>query len=251
MRGAARGSRLVFPPVVCKARMVDVPARPGDVLAQPTRARLFALLGERRRPASTDELAELLELHPNGVRVHLERLHEVGLVLRERERRARGRPRDTWVISPDAQPGGDPPTGYAELARWLVRSMTMAGNGVRHAEAAGRQIGRELAPADATTSSEQQMHDVLAALGFQPERRRESDERLTYCLRNCPYREAVHERQPLVCGLHRGLTRGLLDVIDPTTKLVGFVPKDPDTAGCLIETRGPLAALAPGDVEQD
>jgi predicted ArsR family transcriptional regulator len=50
------------------------------------------------------------------VRTHLERLREVGLVSRELERLARGRPPDSWMISPHAQPGGDPPTGYAELA---------------------------------------------------------------------------------------------------------------------------------------
>ena len=52
------------------------------------------------------------------------------------------------------------------------------------------------------------------------------------------------QRQPLVCGLHRGLTRGMLDALDPKTKLVGFVPKDPDAAGCLIELRGRMAAEA-------
>lgn len=36
----------------------------------------------------------------------------------------------------------------------------------------------------------------------------------------------------------------MLDVLDPKTKLVGFVPKDPDTAGCLIELRGRMAADA-------
>ena len=54
----------------------------------------------------------------------------------------------------------------------------------------------------------------------------------------------MRERQPLVCGLHRGITRGLLDALDPNTKLVGFVPKDPEFAGCLIELRGPMAAEA-------
>jgi predicted ArsR family transcriptional regulator len=238
---------MVFPRPVCETERVDVPTRPGDALAQPTRARLFGLLNELRRPASTDELAELLELHPNGIRVHLDRMHEAGLVQRRAERRGRGRPRDVWSISPDAQPGGDPPTGYAELARWLVKSLTMGGTGVRDVEAAGRQIGRELARDGAAADGEQRLHDILVTLGFQPERRRESEDRLTYCLRNCPYREAVRERQPLVCGLHRGMTRGLLDVIEPKTKLVGFVPKDPDSAGCLIETRGPLAAQAPGE----
>src|SRR3954452_9716960 len=223
---------------------MDVPTRPGDVLAQATRARLFARLSELRRPASTEELADELELHPNGIRMHLERLHEVGLVVREREQRARGRPRDAWAISPEAQPGGDPPTGYAELSRWLVRSLASGSARVRDVEATGRQIGRELALVDADGTAEPRMHVVLVALGFQPERAACAEDRLTYVLRNCPYREAVRERQPLVCGLHRGMTRGMLDVLDPKTKLVGFVPKDPDAAGCLIELRGRMAAEA-------
>ena len=221
---------------------MDIRTRPGDVLAQPTRARLFALLSELRRPASTEELAARLELHHNGVRTHLERLHELGLVSRERERQARGRPRDTWGISAEAQPGGDPPTGYAQLARWLVRALSSGNTRVRDVEATGRQIGRELAPTGADRAAEQRMHDVLVALGFQPEREPVADDRLTYRLRNCPYRDVVRERQPLVCGLHRGLTRGMLDALDPKTKLVGFVPRDPDAAGCLIELRGRMAA---------
>lgn len=214
------------------------------MLAQATRARLFALLSDLRRPAATEELAERLGLHPNGVRTHLERLHDAGLLSRERERLARGRPRDAWVISPDAQPGGDPPTGYAELSRWLLRSLASGSTRVRDVEAIGRQIGRELAPGDPDVTAEQRMHGVLVALGFQPAREPIADDRLTYRLRNCPYREAVRERQPLVCGLHRGLTRGMLDTLDPKTKLVGFVPKDPDAAGCLIELRGRMAAQA-------
>ena len=223
---------------------MDVPSRPGDALAQPTRARLFALLSELRRPAPTEELAEHLGLHPNGVRNHLERLCEVGLVSRQRERLARGRPRDSWVISPHAQPGGDPPTAYAELARWLVRSLVSESARVGDVEATGRRIGRELGATKTDATGEQRLHEVLAALGFQPLREPAGDDRLTYRLRNCPYREAVRERQPLVCGLHRGITRGLLDVLDPETKLVGFEPKDPDTAGCLIQLRGPMAGEA-------
>jgi predicted ArsR family transcriptional regulator len=223
---------------------VDVPTRPGDALAQPTRARLFALLAELRRPAHTEELAERLGLHPNGGRTHLERLLEAGLLVRERERQARGRPRDAWALSPDAQPGGDPPTAYADLARWLVRSLVAGRARVGDVEAAGRRIGREVASADPDVPGERRMHDALVALGFQPSREPAAPDRLTYRLRNCPYRDAVRERQPLVCGLHRGLTRGMLDAIDPATRLEGFVPHDPDEAGCLIELRGPMAAEA-------
>jgi predicted ArsR family transcriptional regulator len=222
---------------------VDLSSRPGDVLAQPTRARLFALLNELRRPAPTEELAERLGLHPNGVRNHLERLRAAGLLTRERERQARGRPRDAWAISANAQPGGEPPTAYAELARWLVRSLEAEGAGEPGVEAVGRQIGREIA-ANGGVGGEQHMHDALAALGFQPVRDEVRGDCLVYRLRNCPYRDAVREQQPLVCGLHRGMTRGMLDTLDPETELAGFVPKDPDVAGCLIELRGPMAAQA-------
>lgn len=219
---------------------MDVPRIPGDVLAQRTRARLFARLGELRRPASTDELARALGLHRNGVRMHLERLAEAGLVVRERERRPTGRPRDAWVLNPNAQPGGDPPTAYADLGRWLVRSISTTKTRVRDVESAGREIGRELG-AEGSTPTADGMREVLGALGFQPTSKIDRKGTLTYTLANCPYREAVREDQTVVCALHRGLTRGLLDEMSPRTKLVGFVPKDPYTAGCLIQLKGPLA----------
>ncbi len=219
---------------------MDLPIRPDDALAQPTRARLFTVLEELRRPASTDDLAERLELHPNGVRVHLERLREAGLVARERTRQGRGRPRDMWTVAPDARPGGDPPTAYADLGRWLARAIAPGKTRLRAVENTGREIGRDLAP-EGGGSVEEKMHATLISLGFQPERELDPEGQLTYRLRNCPYRDAVRENQPVVCTLHRGITRGLLDTIAPETKLAGFVPRDPDTAGCLIELRGELA----------
>jgi predicted ArsR family transcriptional regulator len=125
-----------------------------------------------------------------------------------------------------------------------LRSLVSESARVRDVEATGRQIGRELALNNADVTGERRMHEVLAALGFQPQRESVAGDRLTYRLRNCPYREAVHERQQLVCGLHRGITRGILDALDPKTKLVDFVPKNPDTAGCLIQLRGRMAAEA-------
>jgi predicted ArsR family transcriptional regulator len=221
---------------------VDVPRAHDDALAQPTRARLFELLTGLRRAAGTDELARQLGLHPNGVRAHLERLEAAGLVVRARERvpNARGRPRDAWSISPDAEPGGAAPTAYADLGRWLVRAISSSGLGVRDVEAAGRQIGRELAPSHSAESPEERIHGVLVAMGFKPRRRLDAGSTLTYCLENCPYRVAVRERQAVVCGLHRGMTRGLLDAVAPQTRLTAFVPKDPDAAGCEITVRGPL-----------
>jgi predicted ArsR family transcriptional regulator len=208
-----------------------------DALSQPTRARLFALLGELRRPAGTVELAARLDLHPNGVRVHLDRLESAGLIARDRARQPRGRPRDAWTIAPEARPGGDSPRAYADLVRWLARAMRSRQRSLRAVEATGREIGQELAPREGA-SSEQALETTLIALGFQPRVQTREDDRLTICLRNCPYRDAVRENQSVVCTLHRGITRGLLDVLDPDARLASFVPRDPDDAGCLIELSG-------------
>ena len=211
-----------------------------DVLAQPTRGRLFSLLGELKRPASTEELADELGLHPNGVRAHLERLREAKLVARARAPRPRGRPRDEWSIASGARPGGDPPQAYADLGRWLASAIPARPSRLREVESAGRQIGRDLAPT-AVMSPDVAMRSTLSALGFQPEVNT-SEGKLMCTLGNCPYRDAVRQNQEVVCTLHRGITRGLLDVIDPKAKLESFVPRDPDDAGCLIEIRGLSAA---------
>jgi predicted ArsR family transcriptional regulator len=82
------------------------------------------------------------------------------------------------------------------------------------------------------------MGRTLTALGFAPQRQRGELGRVVYRLGSCPYREAVRENQQVVCTLHRGLTRGLLDEIEPSARLTKFVPEDPDRAGCLIEVEG-------------
>ncbi len=226
---------------------MDLPTRPDDVLAQPTRARLFEALSRLRRPAGTEELAAELQLHPNGVRIHLDRLREAGLVVRERIRQTVGRPRDMWSISPEARPGGAPPSAYADLGRWLTRVIEPGRTSPRAIETRGREIGRDLAPDGKVGSAEEQMRTALASLGFQPERDIDPARGLTYRLCNCPYRDVARESRQVVCTLHRGVTRGLLDVIAPTTRLTAFVPQDPDAAGCLIELQGGLAdEVAPG-----
>jgi predicted ArsR family transcriptional regulator len=219
--------------------VIDPPARvdPDDPLSQPTRGRLFALLGELKRPATTAELAERLELHPNGVRLHLERLERAALVERANLRRGPGRPPDAWTIAADARPGGEPPRAYHDLARWLARAIQARSTSLPSVEHTARQIGRELAPSDATADAGT-LHTTLTALGFQPAIAREEDDRVTICLRNCPCRDAVHENQPAICTLHKGITDGLLDIFEPGATLAAFTPHDPDQAGCVIDVRG-------------
>jgi predicted ArsR family transcriptional regulator len=210
---------------------------PGDVLAQPTRARLFAALGELKRPAGTVELAERVDMHPNGVRIHLERMEQAGLVQRAQVRDRRGRPPDAWTIATHAQPGGTNPRGYQDLGRWLARALQARPRGLRGIENTGREIGREIAPRD-VASEASVLEASLTALGFQPTVQARDADSATYCLGNCPYRDAVRENQPAVCALHKGITRGLLDALAPGASLSNFVPHDPDDAGCIIEVGG-------------
>jgi predicted ArsR family transcriptional regulator len=207
------------------------------VLAQPTRRRLFALLSDLGGSASTDELAERLALHPNGVRTHLQRMRDAGLVRHRRAPRPRGRPRDEWAIAPTARPGGDPPHAYGALARWLARTIPATPARLREVEATGREIGHELT-SPAATAPEQAVGDLLAALGFQPRIDPRPQGRLSCRLGNCPYRDSVRVNQDVICTLHRGLTRGLLDQLAPTATLTRFVPHDPDRAGCEIDIEG-------------
>jgi predicted ArsR family transcriptional regulator len=222
---------------VKKLAGVDLPNGHGDdVLVQSTRRRLFALLTELGGAASTGELAERLGLHPNGVRVHLQRMRDAGLVVRRPVAGPRGRPRDEWTISRSARPGGAAPHAYQALARWLARAIPATPPRIAEVEATGRDIGRELA--SPTASAPEAIGDLMTALGFQPDIDQPSPARLSCVLRNCPYRDSVRENQPVICGLHRGLMQGLLDRVAPAATLERFVPHDPDRAGCEVEIDG-------------
>lgn len=215
---------------------MELPEPAENPLAQPTRAQIFAFLVDRRGQAGTEEIAAHFGLHPNGVRRHLERLEEGGFVVRCRVRQGQGRPRDNWAVSPDAHPGGHRPRAYADLARWLSRAIPATPTRMRELERAGHEIGRELAPEPGGDPIEA-FRDTFAALGFQPDLEVKSEGGFACTLGNCPYRDSVKENPDIVCILHRGITAGILDELDPRAELVRFEPRDPESAGCLVEVR--------------
>jgi predicted ArsR family transcriptional regulator len=214
---------------------MDLPVPAEDALAQPTRAQIFSFLVERRSPAGTEEVAEHFGLHPNGIRRHLERLLEGGFVTRSRIRAGQGRPRDSWAVSPDAQPGGQRPRAYSDLAGWLARAIPADAARLREVELAGEEIGAALAPSSSGDPA-RDLADALAALGFEPTLSRQEGG-FSCRLGNCPYRDSVRENQAVVCGLHRGITAAILARLDPAAELAEFEPRDPERAGCLIGVR--------------
>jgi predicted ArsR family transcriptional regulator len=219
------------------------PIASDDVLAQSIRARLFQALARLRRPATTQELAAQVGRHPNSVRVQLQRLADAGLLERRDVAQPRGRPRQEWVIAAAARPSGRRPQALEQLSRWLARAAG-TGGGLQDIEAAGREIGREIAPERRDRPVAQALQDSLAALGFAPVCHPGDGADVRYVLANCPYRDAVAENQPVVCALHRGMTSGLLDRLDRGARLTGFLPKDPYRAGCVVDVT--LAPAVPG-----
>jgi predicted ArsR family transcriptional regulator len=217
-----------------------------ELLADRSRARLFALLADRARPATTSELAETMQLHPNGVRRHLGALQAAGLVTRAHTEGGRGRPADTWMAVPGTAAGPHAASAYRELARWLARAIAGGATDPDAIRAVGRVIGRELA-ADEEADDEEAEHGLddgalagaLASMGFAPQPMATTNGRTALRLDNCPYCDAVRENQPAICGLHRGITEGLLDVLAPEAELTRFVAEDPRSAGCLIEITEP------------
>lgn len=216
---------------------MDLPLPTDDALAQPTRAQIFAFLVDSRSSATTEEVAKHFDLHPNGVRRHLERLLEGGFVTRDRVQDGPGRPRDRWTISPDAHPGGRNPRGYAQLATWLARAIPASGGRLREVERTGEEIGRELAPPGSEDTAAD-LQRAFSALGFRPSVEG-SEGGFTCTLRNCPYRDSVRANSDVVCRLHRGITAGLLSVLEPEAELVEFEPHDPERAGCRVRVELP------------
>jgi predicted ArsR family transcriptional regulator len=213
-------------------------ADPPHALAQPTRARLFAALAELKAPTTTADLARRLGLHPNGVRRQLERLHEVGLVERRLARGHRGRPRDVWSVSAGAPPA--PYTeeeSYLELARWLARAIPSRPGRAEEIREAGRRIGHDLAP-DQSGDPSAAFMAVLRRLGFQPSVEDSDGSRSLCRLGNCPYAQSVKENPEIICTLHRGITEGLLERLEPGAHLTHFAARDPDQAGCELEIEG-------------
>lgn len=207
----------------------------GELLNQPTRARLFQLLGELRRAATTQELAASLGLNPNGVRCHLERMAQAGLLERRQRRGGRGRPADLWQLPPHLQGVATSSPLSRRLGVWLAQAVAPTQQNLSAVEEEGRRVGVRLA-ATAGGQGREGLLATLTALGFAPiEESKEGAVCIT--LRNCPFREAALANGPLVCSFHRGITQGLLYSLWSKARLDGFHPAEPRQAGCRVELR--------------
>lgn len=183
-------------------------------LGDETRYSLYRELAGSTAPRRASDLAEALGLHPNTVRLHLERLREAGLVEVEALHRGTvGRPQHRYSLAPGAPGLGFDPPAHVLLAGLLAALAESAGADPAAARTTGKAWGRgaaERAPRRATLVA---LADQLDALGFdpaaEPVETRAGSTRIEFL--HCPFRELAEAYPDLVCNLHRGICEGVAE----------------------------------------
>lgn len=215
-------------------------------LGDNTRYAIYLELARSPRPLATAEIAETLDLHPNTVRPHLERMRDVGLLAVEAEARgAVGRPQHRYYLSPEAPSLGLEPATFPLLAGMLLQVAGSAGLGAEEAAEAGRYQGAADAvealealaaaaetqagaprsrgradgaagtagaagpAADGGSACVRALVARLDALGFDPAVAGD-DGAATIAFTHCPFRALAEANPDLVCGLHRGMVEGFV-----------------------------------------
>jgi predicted ArsR family transcriptional regulator len=175
-------------------------------LGENTRYAIYLELARSPRPQATAEIAATLDLHPNTVRPHLERMREVGLLDQRIDNDGGvGRPQHLYSLAPDAPSLGLEPPAMPALARMLLTVAAEAGLDGNDATAAGREQGAQDAERfEPGTPCIEALMAQLAYLGFDPEATGGPDG-VTIAFTHCPFRELAEANPDLVCGLHRGM----------------------------------------------
>lgn len=193
------------------------------------RTHIIQILRDSKSPVSVAEVAELVGIHVNTARFHLESLADAGLATREQETRATpGRPKILYTGTLPNQTH-ERAQGYRLLAEMLT--MTVA----QHIEDAGdvvyevgRAWGRYLttSPAPFEQLSEEdvlaRLVDKMDALWFAPEMTGGDDPKLY--LHNCPFLTTAERNPEVVCSLHGGLINGSLAELGSTQRAAELHP---------------------------
>jgi predicted ArsR family transcriptional regulator len=206
------------------------------------RNQVLNLVQRTNGPVGAAEVAELVGIHPNTARFHLEALVEDGILERVSEPPGggRGRPGIGYQARPGLAKGGA--RRYRLLAEILLGHLATDRDPPQAARQAGRAWGAHLiarpAPGHTTTEpatdAAARLTAMLDEMDFAPEPVTDPDgvpRRIR--LRHCPFLELADPHRDLVCALHLGLIQGAL------TELAA-----PITATDLTPFAEPAACLA-------
>ncbi len=186
-------------------------------LGDETRYAMYRELATATSPLSAQDLADRLGLHANTVRLHLDRLRDVGLVDAEAIHRGTvGRPQHCYFLAAGAPGLGFDPPAHALLAGLLAALAERIGADPEDAADTGHAWGVEAGRRTRSRSCLRALESELSRLGFEPavepgDGTAEGATRIEFL--HCPFRELAEAYPELVCNLHRGLCEGVVDQV--------------------------------------
>lgn len=205
-----------------------------------SRRRVLQVIDAFPEGCGVQTVAERTGLHPNTVRFHLERLEADGLVRREvRHGGEHGRP--PLVYTAAAVPEAGPEhREFGQLTNVLARLIARTNpDPVGSAIEAGRSWGLEVledstdarSPEDAVAV----LVEILTRIGFVPKVSRDR-ESTVILQRHCPFLEAAQAHPEVVCSVHLGLMRGVLESLNVPVIAESLIPFA-GPAGCEARLR--------------
>jgi len=183
-------------------------------LGDNTRYAIYLEVARSETPVSTSEIADALDLHPNTVRPHLERMRDVGLLVVETGAQGQvGRPQHRWTLAPEAPSLGLEPSAFRLLARLMAGAAARAAIPEDEIVQIGWEHGASMvgeARGGSFSSCVAAVEAHMAALGFDPALAEDGDV-VTVAFTRCPFRELAEAFPEVVCPLHRGLVEGVAE----------------------------------------
>jgi len=193
------------------------------------RTHIIQLLRDTKEPLSVERVAEMVGVHANTARFHLESLVDAGLASRETEVTARRGRRHILYTGVLPNQTHERAQGYRLLAQ-IMSGMIAArcpDSGDDMYEAGLRWGGRltnRPAPGQALDEAEidRRILDKGDALWFAPELQQTPRRHLLF--HNCPIVDAVGGRPGLVCHLHAGMMNGALSEMRSSQRVARLEP---------------------------
>ncbi|MGH9263156.1 MAG: helix-turn-helix transcriptional regulator [Acidimicrobiales bacterium] len=208
-------------------QLVQAQAR---ALGEATRYRIFRYVTDAGGPVGVAEITAHVGVNHNSVRQHLAKLCAAGLLVEEQVRSGgRGRPALRYRPAPTTGALWGASSPYEHLAVLLLEVL-----GGADPHEVGRTAGRRaLAGSDRNGDPLDVLQAEMTRQGFHC-RREEAGERVELVVTRCPFEAAATVNPDVVCELHRGLTRGMVEGLGDAVVHIDLLPGPPRTAGCRI-----------------
>jgi len=206
---------------------------------------VLALLQDAGAPLTANDVAARLGIHANTARFHLDALETDGLVVRTAEQRTSpGRPRALFTAASNSPVVAQ--RSYQLLAEMLTSFVSdQLPEPAAASQAAGMAWGRYLAeptPPFQRVGEEEAIDalvDRLGHVGFESHTEDEDEGGgLRLEISHCPFLEVADRHRDVVCSMHLGLMKGLLEQMQ--------APISAETLSPLVEPGRCIAHLRRG-----